>query len=101
MVANEQSSKANTEQEITLQTASNNMASEIYFLRRLSVITIILIYCLASSFCMQQREPALCTSAECWDRDNDDGRILSRKRRSLTFPEGSSLQLGMTTKNQN
>lgn len=70
------------------------MATEIYFLRRLSVITIILIYCLASSFCKQQ-VPELCTSGDCWNRDNDDGRILSRKKRSLTFPEGSSLQLGM------
>jgi len=71
------------------------MATEIYFLKRLSVITIILIYCLASSFC-EQSEPELCTSGNCGSRDNDNsGRILSRKRRALTFPEGSSLQLGM------
>jgi hypothetical protein len=70
------------------------MAAEIYFLKRLSVITIILIYCLASSFCKEQA-PQLCTSGDCSSRDNDSGRILSRKRRALTFPEGSSLQLGM------
>lgn len=73
------------------------MATEIHFFKRVSVITIVLIYCLASSFCEQQSEQQQqCASGACWDRDNDSVRILSRKRRSLTFPEGSSLQLGMT-----
>lgn len=71
------------------------MAMGICYFKHLSIITIILIYCLASSFCKQQA-PELCTSGDCRHRDNDDGRILSRKRRALTFPEGSSLQLGMT-----
>lgn len=74
------------------------MAKEIYFPRkRLGVITIIFIYCLANSFC-ECKQLQSCTSANdndtanCENRDN--GRILSRKRRALTFPEGSSLQLG-------
>lgn len=75
------------------------MAAKIYFWKHLSVITIILIYCLASSFC-KQPAPAptvkMCTSGCYNNRDNDNGRLLSRKKRSLTFPEGSSLQLGMT-----
>lgn len=96
MVANEQ---IQHRKQITAPTTPSNMAAKIYFLNRLSVITIILIYCLASSFCKQQ-VPAPnvqgCTSgSDCWSRDNYDGRILSRKKRALTFPEGSSLQLGM------
>lgn len=79
------------------------MAMEIYISKNFNVITIILIYCMASSFCTQQvAEPSkpnvLCTSGnDCLNRDNgNDGRILSRRKRALTFPEGSSLQLGMT-----
>lgn len=88
------------EQQWTEITEKSNMAAKIYFLNRLSVITFALIYCLTSSFCKQQ-VPAPnvhgCTSgSDCWNRDSaDDGtRILTRKKRSLTFPEGSSLQLG-------
>lgn len=64
------------------------------FSTRLEVIAIVLIYCLASSFCKQQvpqPNAAMCTT-KC---SSGSERILSRKRRALTFPEGSSLQLGM------
>lgn len=76
------------------------MATETYISKKFSVITIILIYCLASSFCKQQnaKQNVLCASGyDCGNRDNDNehGRTLSRKKRALTFPEGSSLQLGM------
>lgn len=68
------------------------MANEIYFRKRLSVITIILIYCLTNALCELQCNDD--GDANCVDRDNDSRRVLSRKRRALTFPEGSSLQLG-------
>lgn len=69
------------------------MAAETHFLKRLSVIAILLIYCLASSFC-KQTVSDLCTSGDCSPNDDDTTPVLSRKRRALTFPEGSSLQLG-------
>lgn len=70
------------------------MAMEIYFRKSLSVIAIILIYCLMNAFCELQCNEDNDSGANCVDRDNDTGRVLSRKRRALTFPEGSSLQLG-------
>lgn len=70
------------------------MALEIYFRDRLSVITIILIYCLTNALCELQCNEDNDGGANCMNRDNDSGRVLSRKRRALTFPEGSSLQLG-------
>ncbi|CRL05609.1 CLUMA_CG018675, isoform A [Clunio marinus] len=72
---------------------ASNMAARIYSPKSLCVITIILIYCLRSSFC-SQKATTFCTSGDCWNRDNDNEKTLSRKKRSLTFPEGSSLQLG-------
>lgn len=78
------------------------MAKKIYFGKCLNVITIIFIYCLVNSFCdcKLQQQQSLCTSANdgkeeanCEHRDNE-AKVLSRKRRALTFPEGSSLQLG-------
>lgn len=74
------------------ESSRSNMKRKIYFANHLSAITIVvLIYCLANGFCDSQ-----CTDDDdCSDDNNhDDGRILSRKRRALVFPEGSSLQLG-------
>jgi hypothetical protein len=69
---------------------------ENYFPKNISVIAIILIYCLASSFCKQQNADVQCTPGDdCWNQDSE-ARVLSRRKRALTFPEGSSLQLGMT-----
>lgn len=76
----------------------SNMAKKIYFRKCLSAITIIFIYCLVNSSFCECKQLQSCTSANdydvanCENRDNE--RILSRKRRALTFPEGSSLQLG-------
>lgn len=73
------------------------MEVKVYFPKHLGAITIvILIYCLANGLCNSQCKD----DADCYDDNNnrdDDGsgaRILSRKRRALVFPEGSSLQLG-------
>lgn len=73
------------------------MEVKIYFPKHLGAITIvILIYCLANGLCNSQ-----CTDDDDCSNDNNNhdddgggGKILSRKRRALTFPEGSSLQLG-------
>jgi hypothetical protein len=68
---------------------------ENYFPKNISVIAIILIYCLASSFCLQSADVPCTPGDDCWNRDGGV-RVLSRRKRALTFPEGSSLQLGMT-----
>jgi hypothetical protein len=71
------------------------METKIYFAKHFIAITIvILIYCLVNGIVDSQ-----CTDDDdCFNNNNhhdDDGsRILSRKRRALVFPEGSSLQLG-------
>lgn len=70
------------------------MAMKIYFGKRLCVITIILIYCLTDALCKLQCQKDTVTGSKCDVHDNESGRVLSRKRRALTFPEGSSLQLG-------
>lgn len=56
-----------------------------------SVIGIIIINCMTESLCQMDNS---CANGQC----GGNGRILSRKKRMLTFPEGSSLQLGMCIK---
>lgn len=57
-------------------------------LKFVCVIGIIIIYCMVESLCQLDNS---CSNGQC----GENGRILSRKKRMLTFPEGSSLQLGM------
>jgi hypothetical protein len=70
----------------------------------LTAIAMILIYFMVNCDCKQQvtqtTVPQRCTSdARCSNSNNnnknDDEKVLTRRKRALTFPEGSSLQLGM------
>jgi hypothetical protein len=58
------------------------------------VITFVLINCLASCNSAGADVFKCMDGVSCDDGGGGGGMVLSRRKRSLTFPEGSSLQLG-------
>lgn len=72
------------------------MASFNYYAKSIYAISIILICCLSSSLCKQQLSNDVICENSLKNCDENGNIIVSRKKRALTFPEGSSLQLGMT-----
>lgn len=62
--------------------------------RTLSIIAITLIYCIHICECVNKKSNLKNSNSESNCKDAEDIAV-SRKKRALTFPPGSTIQLGM------